>query len=373
MKNIRFLAWQYITALFVVSAVLVAVPIVAQEQASKLVSTDWLKDNLTKENVRIVDIRERVTDYWQAHIPGAVYFNPEAMRLADDGVPVKLMPPEALTIMLGKMGIDQKTMVVVYGEQGDFKAPYLIWALDYIEHPYSAILEGGFTKWKKDENPVTQDYPKIKPTNYPLPSEVNDQVRASLEEVKKVVTQGGAVLFDVRPAEMYTGEKGFWKRKGHIKGAINHFWGEDLKEDGTWKSKEELKQTYEKLGATPDKLVILSCGQGQMSAHSYFTLKHILGYPNVKNYDGSFNEWSNFDELPVETGSGKPSLGSEGLTMTGKDLVQDRCTKCHDQSRINRAKKDQPGWEKLVDKMIHNGAKLSATERQTVINYLSNR
>lgn len=309
MKNVRFLPWQYATVLFVVSAVLVAVPIVAQEEASKLVSTTWLKDNLAKENMRIVDVRNNVQDYWQAHIPGAVYFNPEAMRLADEGVPVKLIPPEAFSIMLGKMGIGDKTMVVVYSEQGDFKAPYLIWALDYIGHPSSAILDGGFTKWKKEGNPVTQDYPKIKPTNYPLPSKVNDQVRASLEEVKKVVTQGGAVLFDVRPVEMYTGEKGFWKRKGHIKGAINHFWGEDLKEDGTWKSREELKKTYDLLGATPDKSIIVSCGQGQMSAHSYFTLKQILGYPNVKNYDGGFNEWSNIPELPVDTGLGNPSQG----------------------------------------------------------------
>jgi thiosulfate/3-mercaptopyruvate sulfurtransferase len=309
LKNIRFLAWQYVTVLFVVSAVLVAVPIVAQEQASKLVSTDWLKDNLTKENIRIIDVRERVTDYWQAHIPGAVYFNPEAMRLADEGVPVKVMPPEALTIMLGKMGIDQKTMVVAYGEQGDFKAPYLIWALDYIGHPSSAILDGGFTKWKKEGHPATQDYPKIKPTRYPPPSKLNGEVRTTLEEVKAVVNQGGAILLDVRPVEMYSGEKGFWKRKGHIKGAINHFWGEDLKEDGTWKSKEDLTQTYDLLGATPDKMIIVSCGQGQMSAHGYFTLKHVLGYPSVKNYDGGFNEWSNIPELPVDTGLGNPSQG----------------------------------------------------------------
>jgi thiosulfate/3-mercaptopyruvate sulfurtransferase len=112
-------------------------------------------------------------------------------------------------------------------------------------------------------------------------------------------------LLDVRPAELYTGEKGFWKRKGHIKGAINHFWGEDLKDDGSWKSKEELTGAYEKLGATPDTTIIVSCGQGLMSAHAYFTLKYILGYPKVKNYDGGFNQWSNIDELPVEVGPGQ--------------------------------------------------------------------
>jgi thiosulfate/3-mercaptopyruvate sulfurtransferase len=224
------------------------------------------------------------------------------MRLADQGVPVKLTPPEILAAMLGKMGINERTMIIVYTEQGDYKAPYLIWALDYLGHEFSAVLDGGFEKWQREARPVTQDYPKIEPTRYRLPHKLNQEVRAGLEEVKQIVDTGGAVLLDVRPNKLYAGEAGPWKRKGHIKGAINHFWGEDLTVDGTWKSKEDLGKGYEMLGATPDKLIIVSCGQGQMSAHSYFTLKHILGYPRVKNYDGSFNEWSNIDELPIGTG-----------------------------------------------------------------------
>ncbi len=269
---------------------------------AKLVSTEWVAANLTKENLRIIDVRDNITDYWQGHIPGAVYMNTNAIRLADRGVPGLLMPPEALVIMLGKIGIDNETMVVVYAEQGDFKAPYLIWALDYLGHRHSVIVEGGFEKWQNEGHPVTQNYPKITPTRYTLPSQLNQEVRATLEQVKKFVEHGGAVLLDVRPAQLYTGEKGMWKRKGHIKGAINHFWGDDLTEDGTWKSPEELRKVYEGLGATRDKFIIVSCGQGLMSAHAYFTLKYVLGYPIVKNYDGSFNEWSNIDGLPVETG-----------------------------------------------------------------------
>jgi thiosulfate/3-mercaptopyruvate sulfurtransferase len=305
MNPTRSFIWPYALGLILIFALLSVIPVLSQDSPSKLVSTEWLEKNLSKENLRIIDVRGSIQDYWQGHIPGAVYFSPEAMRLADNGVPVKLMPPEALAIMLGKMGVNEKTMVIAYAEQGDFKAPYLIWALDYLGHGSAAILEGGFGKWKKEGRPVTQDYPKITPVRYALPSKLDQEVRATLEEVKKVVSQGDAVLLDVRPAQMYTGEKGFWKRNGHIKGAINHFWGEDLKDDGTWKSEEDLKAAYEKLGATPDKTIIVSCGQGQMSAHSYFTLKHVLGYPKVKNYDGSFNEWSNIDALPVDTGWGE--------------------------------------------------------------------
>lgn len=286
----------FIVALLVISAS-------AQKLPAKLVSTEWLATNLAKENLRIIDVRNDIRDYWQGHIPGAMYFSSDAMRLADHGVPGMLTPPEALVIMLGKMGINRETMVVVYTEQGDYKAAYLIWALDYIGHVHSAIVEGGFEKWRKEENAITQDYPKIIPVKYELPLTLNHKVRATLEEVKKVVKDGSAVLLDVRPAQLYTGEKGMWKRKGHIKRAVNHFWGDDLKEDGTWKDTEALRSAYKKLGATPDKLIIVSCGQGLMSAHAYFTLRYVLGYANVKNYDGSFNEWSNIDELPVETGS----------------------------------------------------------------------
>ena len=282
--------------------VLATSPVWAADQEAKVVSTQWLRNNLNRPDIRIVDMRNNVADYWQGHIPGAVYMNPEVMRLADRGVPVKLSPPEALMIMLGKMGIDQKIMVVVYTESGDFKGPYLVWALDYLGHKRVAVMEGGFSKWQKDGFITTQDYPEFVAKKYPRPKKLRHEVRASLDEVKKVVVSGGAIILDVRPVELYTGEKGPWKRKGHIKGSLSRFWGEDLTADGMWKDRAELKAAYEKLGVMPDKQIITSCGQGQMSAHTYFTLKYLLGYPHVRNYDGSFNEWSNIKDLPVETG-----------------------------------------------------------------------
>jgi thiosulfate/3-mercaptopyruvate sulfurtransferase len=288
--------------LFILFVMLSTTTLWADDQAAKIVTTQWLHNNLSRPDIRIVDMRDSVTNYWQSHIPGAVYMHPEAMRLADQGVPVKLMPPEVLVIMLRKMGIDPKTMVVVYTEKGDFKGPYLAWAFDYLGHKRVAVMEGGFAKWQKEEFPVTQDYPKIVAKKYPLPKTFHREVRASLDEVRKVVASGGTVILDVRPVELYTGEKGPWKRKGHIKGSHSRFWGEDLTVDGLWKEKVELRAAYEKLGVTPDKQIITTCGQGQMSAHTYFTLKYLLGYQYVKNYDGSFNEWSNIDDLQVRTG-----------------------------------------------------------------------
>jgi thiosulfate/3-mercaptopyruvate sulfurtransferase len=111
-------------------------------------------------------------------------------------------------------------------------------------------------------------------------------------------------LLDVRPLQLYSGEKGPWRRKGHIKGAIHHFWGEDIREDGTWRSGEDLKKAYAGIGVTPNKDIIVYSGEGMMSAHTYFTLKYILGFSYVRNYDGGFSEWSGVDELPVEVGGG---------------------------------------------------------------------
>jgi thiosulfate/3-mercaptopyruvate sulfurtransferase len=297
MNNVRFIN-NRIAYLFIFLAFVLSSTINAQELPSKLVNTEWLASNLSAPDLRIVDVRDSVAAYWLEHIPGAVYLSPDALRWPEEGVPVKLIPPKNLSDLLEEMGIGNKTTVIIYSEKGDYKAPYLQWALDYIAHPQSGILDGGFSKWKNEGRSVTQDYPKITPAIYR--NKLDRKVRADLKQVKNFVANGGAVLIDVRPAELYAGEKGNWKRKGHIKGAINHFWSLDLNEDGTWKSKDELKKIYEDIGATPDKIIVVSCGQGQMSAHSYFTLKHILGYPYVMNYDGSFNEWSNIDELPVE-------------------------------------------------------------------------
>lgn len=268
---------------------------------AKLVSTRWLAENMTNENVRIIDMRLDIRDYWVDHIPGAVYLDSDVLRWPDQGVPSKLLAPEALASLLGQMGISEKTMVIVYYDKNGYPPLYLIWALDYIGHKSSALLEDGIDRWKTEGRPLTQDYPAIKPVRYRLPSSLQTEVRATLEDVVAEM-KAGAVLLDVRPQDLYSGQKGAWKRKGHIKGAINHVWAWDVNNDGTWKSKEELLAAYQKIGVTPDKTIIVYCGQGQMSAHTYFSLKHVLGFPKVKLYDGGFAEWSDRGDLPIESG-----------------------------------------------------------------------
>jgi thiosulfate/3-mercaptopyruvate sulfurtransferase len=275
-----------------------------QSQTPKLVSTEWLVGSLNNDNIRIVDARTDIRDYWLSHIPGAVYLDTGILRWPDQGIPSKLLPPEALAILLGQMGISENTTVIAYYDKNGYPPFYLLWALDYIGHKSSALLQDGFERWRREGRPVSQDYPKIRPALYRKPSRVNPDVRATVEDVLKEI-RAGAVLVDARPQDLFTGEKGAWKRKGHIKGAVSHPWVLDLNGDGSWKTKEELTAGYQAVGVTPDKKVIVYCGQGQMAAHTYFSLKHILGFPNVRLYDGGFNEWSNRDDLPVETGKGQ--------------------------------------------------------------------
>lgn len=273
-----------------------------ERPATRLIEPEWLAANLDGEDIRILDVRKDIMDYWRGHIPGAVYLDPGMLRLADHGIPGKLMPPALLAEMLGRLGVTNETGVVVYAEGNEMDATYVVWALDYLGHESVALLDGGFARWQKQERTVTQEYPQIAPTEYPLPAQLGEEVRATLEDVRSAVMEGLAVLVDVRPMPMYTGEAGVWQRNGHIRGAVQHVGKSDLSEDGAWKDEAELAEAYERLGVTPDKTVIAYCGMGLGSSQVYFTLKHILNYPDVRNYDGSLSEWSSIDELPMTTG-----------------------------------------------------------------------
>lgn len=280
--------------------VFAGVPAGAQVLPSRLVAADWISANFGKTDIRIIDMRPDIRDYWSSHLPGALYLNPESLRWPENGVPVKLLPAQALAQLLGNMGITPATPVIVYSEKNGFMPLYLLWALDYLGHKDCALLEGGFDKWKADGRFLTQDFPtKIKTVVYPLPAKLHTEVRATIDEVKEAASQG-VILLDSRPPETFSGEKGTWRRRGHIPGAINRFWNGDLNADGSWKSKDEIRADYAALGVTADKKVIVYCGSGQMASHTYFVLKYILGFPSVKNFDGSFGEWTSDPQLAVE-------------------------------------------------------------------------
>lgn len=281
----------------------VAGAVTAEEAPPKLMSTEWLAQHLSDANLRLVDCREDIRDYWRGHIAGATWISPEALRWPDGGVPGKLMTPVALRALLRQTGLRPGNTVVIYSAASDYRATYLAWALDYLGYRRFAVLDGGFARWTAEGRPVTQDYPRVTASRrLGLPQRPDESLRATLEETQQALAARDAVVLDVRGKELYTGEKGFWKRNGHIPGALWHSWESDVTSEGTLKPVSELRAAYAALGVTPDKRVVTSCGQGQMSSHTYFVLKHVLGYAQVANYDGGFNEWSQRDDLPVATG-----------------------------------------------------------------------
>ena len=369
----------YSVGLILILCGLFPVRALAEQLPGKLISTQWLQDNLQQPNMRIIDVRTDIKEYWKGHIPGALYIHPESFRWPDKGAPGNIIPPPIFAQLLGICGISHDTSVIVYGEKNDYFAPYVIWGLDYLGHHSSAMLDGGFERWQKEQRPLTQAYIHPAPVEH-TPHNLDSAIYADLGQVKQALENPSTILLDVRPRELYTGEKGFWIRNGHIKGAIHRFWGDDLAEDGSWKSAEELKKTYASMGVTPDKNIITSCGQGQMSAHTYFTLRYILGFPSVANYDGSFNEWSSHEDLPVEQGEGQTRTTPSAPTPTpitqqpdGKRLVELRCTQCHTTARIYEKKRDAKFWEKTVERMIGRGAVLNNKERSAVVDHLASR
>lgn len=291
--------------LLLAAVVLLGAPGFAQDEPAlpRVVTGEWLAANLKDETVKLVDCREDIRDYWKGHIPGAVWVSPEALRWPDCGVPGKFMGRDGFKALLASLGLHQETKVICYADTLDYRATYLAWALDYVKHGQIAVLDGGFKQWQAQQRPVSQDYPTITACPcYWLPPAPNEALRVTLSQVQDGLKDPGTVLLDVRAKDLYTGAKGFWKRNGHIPGAIWHSWQDDVTPEGALKPVAELRAAYAALGVTPDKRVISSCGQGQMSSHTYWVLKYVLGYKNVANYDGGFNEWVSHADLPVATG-----------------------------------------------------------------------
>lgn len=301
MKSMRFWNFPLTILSLSLSIIIFYSGLEAQSPDNKLVSGDWLQDNLNRPGLRIIDMRADIRDYWSGHIPGAVYLDETVLRWSQNGVPGILLPVEILVRLLEQLGIDKKTTIIIYTEINNYRATYLAWALDYIRHSDWAILDGGFNRWKNENRPISRDYPQLKRVNYGQKVAPDDSIRVRLEQVKnrEALT---TVLLDVRSAELYSGERGSWKRNGHIPGALNIFWASFLREDGSWKDLKMILDNLNGLGVTPDKTIIVYDGQGLMSSHTYLTLKYLLKFPRVKLYDGGFNEWSNRDDLPVETG-----------------------------------------------------------------------
>jgi len=269
-----------------------------------LVSTEWAAQHLSDANLRFVEVDVDTTAYDQGHLPGAVGWNWQTQL--QDGVRRDLIDRETLEKLLGASGISNDTGIVLYGDNNNWFAAYAFWQLKYYGHENVGLLNGGRKKWVQEKRPLTKDVVKVKPATYRVRG-VDESVRAYREDVFKIL-EGGRTgqLVDVRSVDEFTGRviappgmSETAQRGGHIPNAANIPWAHASKEDGTFKSFDDLQTLYQSKGINGADEVITYCRIGERSSHTWFVLKYLLGYDRVRNYDGSWTEWGNLIGAPI--------------------------------------------------------------------------
>jgi thiosulfate/3-mercaptopyruvate sulfurtransferase len=272
-----------------------------------LVDTQWVADHVRDPVVRIIEVHLDPAStnpplYETGHIPGAVLWNSLTTILQPD---FRLnVDKTAVEALLSRSGVANDTTVVIYSDHPAV-APWVLWYLQLFGHNTVCILNGGRKKWLAEGRPLTSDAPVITPTAYKA-KDPDPNLRALRHHVQAAVGKAAPVLIDVRTPQEYSGEwfmmgpptKG--ERTGHIPGAVHLYYESALNADGTFKTAQELAAVYGSQGVTPDKQAITYCAVGIRSAHTWFVLTHLLGYPHVKSYDGSWNEWGRATDTPIE-------------------------------------------------------------------------
>lgn len=284
----------------------------ASEAASPaLLSTDSLAAWQARgKPFRLIDIRPDVFAYLAGHLPEAVFLHRESLRAAESGLPTALLPPEWYARLFSRLGIRWDRPVVVYsaGESLDIDATFLVWLLAGHGHPGVYLLDGGHAKWEIERRPTDQTYPRFEPA--PAPPTPFAPARAELADVRRAIGDSGAMLVDARPPDQYAGDAGAQMRRGHIPGAVSHYWQDDLvrRDFGlVWKPVEELRASYAAQRVTPERDIIVYCNTSTEASHVFFALRYLLEYPRVRIYVGSWNEWAENEALPVE----RKSRGAE--------------------------------------------------------------
>ena len=274
-----------------------------------LVETEWLEENLDDPNIRVVEVDEDTTAYEKGHIKGSVAWNWTTDLHAPSGR--DFVDQDGLVGLLQTAGVGPTATVVLYGGNNNWFASYAYWLLRYLGFGSVKLLNGGRKKWELESRELTQDVPSHRATDLRISQPVQGDIRAFRDEVLSRVEEGaGASFVDVRSPEEYRGEKlapdhlpqEQAQVPGHIPGAANVPWAKAAHDDGTFRSADELRELYGGAGITPEKEVIAYCRIGERSSHTWFVLKELLGYQNVKNYDGSWTEYGSLVGAPVEKG-----------------------------------------------------------------------
>lgn len=271
-----------------------------------LVETDWLAEHLDEGDLKVVEVDVDTAAYEEGHIPGAVGWNWQTQLC--DTVRRDIVPKPELERLLGEAGIANDTTVILYGDNNNWFACWAFWQLKIFGHEDVRILNGGRKKWLAEERPLTREAPAVSPESYRA-HDPDVSIRAFLGQVMTSYKSSDWSLVDVRSPDEYTGKilappglAETCQRGGHIPGARNIPWSKNCNEDGTFKSADELRQLYHEAGIPDNGKVITYCRIGERSSLTWFALRYLLGWDEVVNYDGSWTEWGNLVNAPIQTG-----------------------------------------------------------------------
>ena len=273
-----------------------------------LVTTDWLAEHLNDPDVVVAEVDENPDLYEEGHIADAVKLH--WRDDLQDAVERDLVDKATFERLMSERGISNDTTLVLYGDKNNWFAAYAYWYLKIYGHQDVRILDGGRQKWADESREFTTDSPQPRQSDYQA-GERDESIRTYRDTVREEIGAQSKALVDVRSPQEYAGdliappgyEQEGAQRAGHIPTAASIPWATAVRDDGTFKSADELRELYESKGVTPEKQVTAYCRIGERSAHTWFVLRELLGYENVKNYDGSWTEWGNLVDVPIEKGS----------------------------------------------------------------------
>ena len=265
----------------------------------RLVTTDWVAQNLDNDNVKVIDIR-KTEDYDAGHIPGAVNYPYSKLQVEANGVKGMLPPAESIASELSSLGVTPGDTIVIYDHIKNLWSTRLLWTLSVYGHDDARMMDGAWGVWSKEAKTVSTGSTAVAASNYQFTSPKDESLVISLEAVVASIEDKGSVVLDTRSADEYAGRDVRANRGGHIPGSVHVDWGQNVDADGKFLDFNSLKQLYASANIGGGDLDVYTlCQTAVRATHSWFVLADLLGYENVAVYDGSWTEWGNREDTPI--------------------------------------------------------------------------